>query len=154
MNQNSFWNTGSGDRISFNEMLTVVRNHPGSQIHIGTDSQVKKEKVNFAIAICVVQPKKGGRYFYRRIWEKKYLNAALGSRLQKEVTHSIDVAQEIQKHIDASRISIHIDINQNPKFASSKFLIPLVNYVKSMGYSCFVKPDSWASFSIADRHTK
>ena len=148
------WNTGSGRSIIFSDILSFLLKNPSYNIHIGTDSQIKSNNVHYVIAICVTNPSGGGRYFFRKIYEKKYKNISLGIRLQKEVGMSIEIAEQVSQCIDISKISIHVDINDSPKYASSKFASGLTNYVKSMGYTCFIKPYSWASFSVADRHTK
>lgn len=148
------WNTGSGGRIIFPDIVSFLLKNASYNVHIGTDSQIKSNNVHYVIAICVTNPSGGGRYFFRKIYEKKYKNISLGIRLQKEVGMSIEIAEQISRYIDTSRISIHVDINDSPKYASSKFASGLTNYVKSMGYACFIKPYSWASFSVADRHTK
>ena len=148
------WNTGSGSSMIFSEIISLILQNPDCQVHVGTDSQIKSDKVNYAIAICITNPSSGGRYFFKKISERKFRVMSLGARLHKEVSHSIDIAQKIIGFIDISRVSIHIDINDSPKYASSKFTTGLTNYVKSMGYECFIKPYSWASFSVADKHTK
>jgi len=148
------WNTGDGVSITFSEIISLVGQNPSGHIHIGTDSQIKDGSTNYAIAICIVNPSRGGRYFFCKIMQKSHHPLSIGLRLQKEVQHSIEIAQHIQCYIDISRISVHVDANENPIHASSKYTSGLINYVKSMGYRCFIKPYSWASFSVADRHTK
>ena len=150
----SNWNTGKGMPVSFSKIIDLIRMGSYSSVHIGTDSQIKKNAINYATAICIINPNMGGRYFFQKTLEMKYHNLSLGLRLQKEVYHSIDVAQDIQRHIDIPNIFIHIDVNEKPQFTSSRYAKQLINHVKSMGYAYFIKPDSWASFAVADRHTK
>jgi predicted RNase H-related nuclease YkuK (DUF458 family) len=42
----------------------------------------------------------------------------------------------------------------NLKNATSKFSDMLKGYVAGAGFECRIKPDAWASQSIADRHSK
>ena len=75
-------------------------------------------------------------------------------RLLKEVSNSIDIALMLRKKIPNKQITIHIDVNENQKHKSSAHTKRLVSFVKAMGFVCETKPNSWASFSVADKFTK
>ena len=75
-------------------------------------------------------------------------------RLMKEVELAIAVAQEIESSFPDRIINVHLDLNSKPEFPSYKVLSNAVSWVKSCGYNALVKPDAWASSSLADSFAK
>ena len=51
-------------------------------------------------------------------------------------------------------IEIHIDANSKNDQATGKHAEMLMGYAKGAGFRCKIKPDAWASNSIADKHSK
>ena len=52
-------------------------------------------------------------------------------------------------------IELHLDVSPfNIKNGTSPFSDMLKGYVQGYGFQCKIKPDAWASQSIADRHSK
>ena len=75
-------------------------------------------------------------------------------RLLKETELAISVADFLSRHVGIENIHVHLDINPNKKFKSSQVFTSATSWVKSQGYSCVVKPDSWASSWLADAYAK
>ena len=152
------WVSGSGKQKNFKEVVQILKNSiaTGSKIFIGTDSFKTKNKVNFATAICLF----GGdtsRYFFTRESTSKNQYDVLVARITEEVRRSVELAQYIMnfENIESENIELHIDVSPfNLKNGTSKFSDMLKGYVAGAGFECRIKPDAWASQTVADRHSK
>ena len=71
-----------------------------------------------------------------------------------EAYRSVEVAIELDKVI-SGQLTVHLDIGDDLiKNKTSKFNRELQMLVKGQGFECAIKPDSWASTSVADKLTK
>jgi uncharacterized protein len=164
MNLNSFsfndcmWITGSGTSISFVEVMSEISEHKkiGGKLFIGTDSFSSGNSCMFATAICLhgATSQKGGRYFFTKNKYPKKSFSTLLQRIMKEVQKSIEVATIISEKFCDMDIEIHLDISTNNNGGTKKFVDALTGYTKSAGFKCKIKPDAWASASVADKHSK
>jgi len=147
------WFDGSGNIQTYHDIKSYISNNTHLEIHIGTDSQQVKNDYVFATVICLYDPGCGGTYYVTR--QKKPIKnfSSLGYRLQTETNDSISVAEELKKILKTREITVHADLNPDPRHKSSKHLKSLKNFIQAMGYKCVVKPDSWAAF-VADKHAK
>ena len=50
--------------------------------------------------------------------------------------------------------SIHVDAGMNPHGKTKELIPELVGWIKSLGYDCETKPESWVASSVADRISK
>ena len=157
--RDQIWHTGSGKKIEYDEVINNIREcvSKGGKIFIGSDSMITKNKVNFASAICVHGHGKGGRYFFMREFLPKSRFEILVHRITEEVSRSVQIGQDLMynHNINASDIELHIDVSPfHARAATSKFADMLSGYVNGAGFECRVKPDAWASQSVADKHSK
>ena len=76
------------------------------------------------------------------------------TRLLKEVELSIDIGYKILEENPNADIEIHIDANSKKGEPTARFADMLMGYAKGAGFKCKVKPEAWASNSIADKHSK
>jgi predicted RNase H-related nuclease YkuK (DUF458 family) len=79
------------------------------------------------------------------------------SRITEEARRSIEVGTLLMNEykFDASLIELHLDISPiSCGNATSKFSDMLKGYVQGYGFNYRIKPDAWASQSIADKHSK
>ena len=158
MIDNACWITGSGREIEFNNMLSDIESYinSGGRIFIGSDSQLRNNTCVFATAICLhgAPGMMGGRYFFKRFKEvgPKYSN--LKMRIISEVTHSLDIALDLMSKFPKAEIEVHIDIGTGPKCKTKMYVESLSGWARAAGVSCKVKPEAWASASVADKHTK
>ena len=155
---NKNWITGSGVNIDFYEILKLLKEHTtkGSKVFIGTDSFVMNKKVCFATAVCV-HLQGSGRYFFFKDFLPKKHNSALISRITEETKRSIEVGCLLKDeyNFDSSLIELHLDISpKGSDNATAKFSDMLKGYVQGYGFDLRIKPNAWASQSIADRHSK
>jgi predicted RNase H-related nuclease YkuK (DUF458 family) len=128
----------------------------GGRVFIGTDSQIQGDICVFATAICLhdMKGKRYSKYFFRKSREKTKLFKILRSRIMKEVQNSLDVYMLLLERYPDVDIEIHVDIGRTSRSATRVFVDTVTGWLKGVGVDCKIKPDSWASSSMADRHTK
>jgi len=153
------WFAGIGSQTTFHEIIRTIEESikKGSKIFIGSDSFVSKRKVNFATAICLYGPNQPGRYFFAReiLPQKEY--DVLVTRITEEVRRSVELAEYIMTfhNVESDNIELHIDVSPfHLKNGTSKFSDMLRGYVTGAGFECRVKPNAWASQTVADKHSK
>jgi len=152
------WYTGSGYEIGFNQILIQIGKHSkeGGNVFVGCDSQVVKNQCTFSTVVCLhgARGQKGGYYFFNRekLDGSKFPSILL--RLTKEVEKSIELASEISEICPNVNIEIHIDASSKEKEKTNRFIDMLTGYAKGAGFKCRIKPDAWASNSVADKHSK
>jgi len=155
----SRWLTGSGDEVSFEEIINIILEHrdDNGKVSVGTDSFIKKQDCIFSLAICLYggDNQNGGRYFIKRtnIDKGKYPN--LLQRILAEVQKSVELGLKLLELIPVLDIEIHLDVSGSDKNnGTSKFAEMLTGYAKGAGFQCKVKPDAYAASSVADKHSK
>ena len=152
------WHTGSGKEAtieSIMEEISVHLNKNGS-VFIGCDSQINKDRCTFSTVICLhgANYQSGGHYFFRREYKKRDKYPTMINRLLREVELSVEMGFKILDKYPKADIEIHIDANSKKEEATGKFSDMLMGYAKGAGFKCKIKPDAWASSSIADKHSK
>lgn len=155
------WIQGNDPKhYNIDEVLGVVRtrvSNPNTVTHVmvGTDSHAYGPYYHFVTVLCVWDEGKGGTYFYFSALEpRKTFAGSQKMRLQDEVTKSLAVAFQIEEKIGI-KPEIHIDASPpSKKEFSSSFSDLLKGYVLSSGYDAILKPDSFVSNCIADKHTR
>jgi hypothetical protein len=152
------WYTGSGNVIEYEQIVTLVKEHSrnNGSVFIGTDSFLKSDSCVFSTAICLhgADGQRGGRYFIRRN-KLKSGHIPLAARMTEEVHRSVEAGMKLVEQGVNVRIEIHIDVSgPNASAATSKYSDMLTGYAKGAGFDAKVKPNSWASSAIADKHSK
>jgi len=143
------WKRFHGKQTSIAEFINSVKGE-GRNIIIGTDSQTSEE-TKYTTAIVFYKPRKGASCIYRT--EKQRKPHSLHEQLSRETWLSIGAALEIMEacpEIVTEVVNIHLDVNDNPKHASSKYKSELIGTVVGQGFQCEVKPNSWVATHIAD----
>lgn len=153
---NLTWCNAVSDIVKIKEVLDFIRskNKNGHEFHVGCDSHYVKEKCVFALVIAIYEPKKGGTYFFARKKVPRKTLQNMKIRLLKETEFAIALADLLSASVSIDDIYVHLDINPNKRFKSSQVFTSATSWVKSQGYSCVVKPDSWASSWLADAYAK
>lgn len=153
------WSTGSGRKVGFSEIINQIKTcvARGGKIFIGSDSFISKRKVTFATAICLHGDNRGGRYFFARAHEPLSHYRVLVSRITEEVRRSVELAEHIMEEhsINPQSFELHIDVSPfEMRKATSRFSEMLSGYVVGAGFACRIKPNAWASQTVADKHSK
>jgi hypothetical protein len=153
------WISPTEGEISFDNLLTLLKKHTAEdgKIFVGTDSFVTNDMCIFARAICLHggSSRYSGRYFFNRTKESLGPFKLLVTRMIAEVEKTVETALTISEQCPGASIEIHLDISSSPELgATGKYADMLKGYAKSSGFPYKVKPDSWASSSVADKHSK
>lgn len=150
------WYSASGERVTHGEIIKKIKDHvkKDEKLFIGTDSQLSISACTFATAICLYSKSKGGTYFFRKQKVKSEKYNTLKIRMLEEVHKTIEVAFLVLEETPTAQIEIHIDIGSTPKSKTRVYVDELKGWVTAAGFDCKIKPNAWASASIADRHSK
>lgn len=155
------WIQGNDPKhYTLEEVFTVIQAkvaNPETTTHVmvGTDSHSYGAHYHFVTVLCVWDEGKGGTYFYLSALEpRKAFNGSQKMRLQDEVTKSLAVAFQLEEKCGI-KPEVHIDASPpSKKEFSSAFSDLLKGYVLSSGYDAILKPESFVSNCIADKHTR
>ena len=127
----------------------------GLEVYIGTDSQVIKDMISIVTCVCLYKHGiRENKIFYIKNKVKRERYPTLRSRIVFEAHRSLAAALEISPLVTGP-LTIHLDIGSDlKKNKTAKFQKELKMLFTSQGFNCEVKPNSWASSSIADKFTK
>jgi predicted RNase H-related nuclease YkuK (DUF458 family) len=153
------WRTPNGKPLTLTEVFEEIKLHARNEgkIYIGTDSFIDKDRCAFATAICLhgASGQRGGKYFFRKVFYKRQNFSSLVQRIMREVQDSIETALFISEEVPTAKIELHLDISPAHKNnGTSNISDMLTGYAKASGFECKIKPDAWASQSVADKHSK
>ena len=152
------WFSGSGVETEIEEIMNHVREHNKQNgcVFIGCDSQITRDKCTFSTVICLhgADGQKGGYYFFKREKTERKSYPTMVARLLREVELSIQMGYKITDRFPEASIEIHIDANSKKEASTTRFADMLMGYAKGAGFKCKIKPEAWASNSIADKHSK
>ncbi len=152
------WFSGSGENITLQQILEKVKEHSANNgtIFVGCDSQITRDLCVYSTVICMhgADDQHGGYYFFKREKNKRNDYPTMVMRLLREVELSIEIGYVILEQNPEADIEIHIDANSKKDQPTGRFADMLMGYAKGAGFRCKIKPDAWASNSIADKHSK
>ena len=153
------WVTGSSKSIDFYDLLNLSREYilRGSRMFIGSDSFASQEKICFATAVCLHGGELSGRYFFFKDFVPKSYFKNLVSRITEETRRSVEVAAMFMEEygFDPGTIELHLDVSPfSANNGTSKYSDMLKGYVQGYGVNYRLKPNAWASQTIADKHSK
>lgn len=127
-----------------------------SGIYIGCDSKkYRRGNKMFVAYVGVVvihyDCNKGGKIFKFIRKEPDYGN--LKQRLLNEVMMACEIGYNLIDTIGERPFEVHLDINPNPKHKSSIAVKEAIGYVLgTFGFKPKLKPESFASSSVADKY--
>ena len=152
------WHSGSGIKTNLDTICKQIESHTrkNGSVYVGCDSQIYGDKCTFSTVICLhgANNQKGGYYFFKRQKTKRNDYPNMVIRLLKEVELSIAIGYKILENNPSADIEIHIDANSKKDQPTGRFADMLMGYAKGAGFRCKIKPEAWASNSIADKHSK
>tara|TARA_R100000697_G_scaffold115033_1_gene134282 strand:+ start:3262 stop:3723 length:462 start_codon:yes stop_codon:yes gene_type:complete len=152
------WFSGSGENVTLQQILEKTKEHSfnNGTIFVGCDSQITRESCVYSTVICMhgADDQHGGYYFFKREKNKRNDYPTMVMRLLREVELSIEIGYTILEQNPEADIEIHIDANSKKDKPTGRFADMLMGYAKGAGFRCKIKPDAWASNSIADKHSK
>lgn len=147
------WFDGSGNQHTFEQVVQACKNY-NARLSLGTDSQINGQMVTFATAICMPGDGHGGKFFIQRQKQPRSNFRELRTRLTQEVQFSLDTATSLQEQ-GVEDFEIHIDVSPSmTRHGSAKAAEMLRKYVQAYGIEYKIKPEAWASGSVADRYVR
>ena len=118
-----------------------------------------RQLYKFITVVCIYRKGRGGDYFYTVSHEHKKefkgnYPTRVKARMFHETTLAIGIATEIQELTNLTPV-VHIDASpQETGELTSMFSDQLKGYVVASGFECYIKPWSFVSSSIANKHSK
>lgn len=157
--ENKNWHTAGGTPVDFKDILAEIETYVrcGGKIFVGTDSQIKGDTVVFASTVCLhgnLSNRKYATYFFNKTYLDRSESQELQKRIMQEVQLSIDLTMLLIKKYPDAEVEIHVDVGTTNKSKTRKYVDMINGWLMGMGIGCKMKPDSWASSSVADHHTK
>jgi len=151
------WMNASGEYQSIDQMTSQIVEYSskGCTLYVGADSMLISDTCVFAVVIALHdRDHRIAKYFYRKIkkTESKYRDIKL--KILEEVAYAVDAAHFILEKCPEAKLEIHVDISTKKSHKSSTLYSTIKGWIAGLGVPLKVKPDSWASSSIADWHTK
>lgn len=142
-----------GDLVAAVERTILREKAEGNKLKvcIGTDSQKRGERIEFATVIVFVREKKGGFMFLTNYNMSSQMG--IKERMILEVGRSVEIAYNLCDLLDKHNVEleVHADINTDPSFQSNKALKEAMGYILGMGFVFKAKPEAYASSSCADK---
>jgi predicted RNase H-related nuclease YkuK (DUF458 family) len=129
----------------------ILNKNPFVSIHIGTDSQSRAKKTQFATVIAYRYGNRGVHYILSKVGFPKIKD--LWTRLWKEAEMSINVSELITNSLNIS-VEIDMDYNEDNNFKSNKLVAATKGWANSLGYKVNVKPNVQIATKAADHHCK
>lgn len=161
------WTTFDNKEI---DLLQFIEDNmtPDRKLVIGTDSQrckkrkrKGKRKVTFCTIVAIVD-EGSHRDALRRAIRKVVRTDSFGhtpeesllKRLEHEMTLTMELAETLSEHIGRENIEIHIDVNPDERWKSSKLHQAFHGWAIGAGYECKIKPEAWCATAVADAQVR
>jgi predicted RNase H-related nuclease YkuK (DUF458 family) len=147
-------------RLTFKEMFEqlvgYMKGQPDQHYHliIGTDSLLSDD-TTFVTAVIVHRVGRGGRYFYRKLRNRKI--ESLRQRILFETSLSLEAAHLITTelaHNGYSKLPVEIHLDVGPNGETKRIVREVVGMVSGSGYAAVIKPDAYGATKVADKHSK
>lgn len=130
-----------------NYVADWLKRNPNGEIHVGCDSKRRGISVKYSLSICMRRNNTGVHEIYAT--DTLYNIPDNISRLWEEVDRVVKLAQHLS---ELSKVTVHVDINKDPKFLSSRLYDASMGYIRGMGFIALGKPDAWAASLGAHTH--
>ena len=157
LKKKKFWYDSTGNKYSNEKIKKMIMKYAnnGGTIYVGADSMLNSDSCSFASVIAFHnRERKIARYFVKKIKTKESKYKDIQVKIFEEVNLALETAQFVLETSPEAKIEIHVDISTKKTNKTSRFYSMVKGWVAGMGIPLKVKPESWASSSIADLHTK
>ncbi len=140
----------------FDRLVEYMREDSDQHYHliIGTDSLLS-ENTCFVTAVIVHRVGHGGRYFYRKLLNRKM--ESLRQRILFETSLSLETAGLISAELARnghSELPVEIHLDVGPNGDTKRIIREVVGMVTGSGYLAVTKPDAYGASKVADKHSK
>jgi len=138
------------------DILSYIRSHikkdPDEEykIFINVDSQAFRGKIQYATSVIIYKVGKGGHVLLSRKTTPVSNNANEGSKgfifnkLWEEVEMAVRTAKYLEPLMteDDLEMTVHLDLNSDPKYKSNIVHSSAVGYLSGLGFNVATKPDA------------
>ena len=143
-------------RQMFQNLVNYMSEEPDQQYHliIGTDSLLS-ERTCFVTAVIAHRVGHGGRYFYRKMYNRKM--ESLRQRIMFETALSLETAGMLSAELARngySELPVEIHLDVSPNGDTKRIIREVVGMVTGTGYTAVIKPDAYGASKVADKHSK
>jgi hypothetical protein len=143
-------------RHMFEHLVGYMSEEPDQSYHliIGTDSLLS-EQTCFVTAVIIHRLGHGGRYFYRKMFNRKM--DSLRQRIFFETALSLETAGLISAELSRnghSELPVEIHLDVGPNGDTKRIIREVVGMVTGSGYVAVTKPDAYGATKVADKHSK
>lgn len=135
-----------------------------SSVYIGCDSQVFSRRGKFysdysTVVILHRDSRHGCKIFHNSITVPYYgepgkNDGSMEARLLAEVGYALEAYDSIKDVIENRKLEIHLDVNPDPCYKSSKITSQAIGWIRGMGLEAKIKPDAPAASYAADQCVK
>ena len=149
------WVSGSATSHDLKEIIENIKSRKCKKVFVGCDSHLRGPKYVFAMVIATYSNEQGGKFFFKRkkVADSRFKNSKV--RLLEEVNYIVMLGNLLKDELgDDIEIHTHFDLNPNTAYLSSQLVPHAKSYAHAMGFIPTLKPDAWASSSIADMKAK
>ena len=116
---------------------------------VATDSQMHDHKQEYVTVVVIYTYGKGGTTFHTKTFTGE--PRSLRDKLTNEAWLSIRTAWEVEKLLPHDMdLSVHLDVNPDERWASSKYHDELYWLTKGQGFKVFTKPYAWGASYVAE----
>lgn len=140
-----------GDPVKYS--LEILAKNQGAKVYVGADSQKRRKTIEYAVVIAYRYGQNGVHYIYHR-WHVKRKGYGRGDALvERRLTEEIHMSIEIAEFLKENSISVYqidLDLNNNPKWKSNRYVQMGVGWATGLGYKVAVKPDELVAVKAAN----
>lgn len=146
--------------IEVQDIRAEIAKHDGARtkVYIGCDSVRKNISgvwhATYMVAVVVhINGCNGCKLFGEMSQQRDYdKKESPNTRLLNEAYKVVEVFMKLKEVLDAHYCEVHLDLNPDTRWASSKVINQAKGYVKGMtGHNPIVKPHAFAAQYAADR---
>ena len=131
--------------------LSILKECPYVEIHVGTDSQNHRRHTVYSTVIAYRYGNRGVHYVHSTTKVTKIKDR--WTRLWKETENSMEVAEALTAKIKV-KLEIDFDLNPSEKYYSNALVQASVGWAQSLGYKVNIKPDNQVATKAADHHCR
>lgn len=158
-----YFQSPSKGKLNFNQVIEDLVSFiledlkEAYRIVVGTDSDGKKNP-EFVTAIVIHRQGKGGRFFYKKIKNKKIYT--LRTRIYEETMISLSLAMRLREKLEKKllkiipnnykNLEIHTDIGQIGE--TKEMIKEIVGMIKGNGFNVKIKPEAFGATAVADKY--
>ncbi len=158
----------SGEEVTLEKVVEIVKNYileaPDEKYEftVGTDSQ-NHFYTKIVRVIAIHRVGKGGLFFYNSEYVQNI--SSLKQKISIETSKSLELANGLLDRLEYSLMDdnisiddldvvfqIHCDIGNQGK--TKELIKEITSWVEASGYTCLIKPNSYAASGIANKYSK